>query len=118
MTLTSYIGIGVSIIALGMIFFIFRSSKRNSNNKPYSLSLVALGLIMLNWVLYLFDFYAIIPEKIGDLVFLPVWIVVSVIGLIAAYKEFGNNRIFSVLNGGLAIISSIVAMLAWGIGNM
>ncbi len=118
MSLTSIIAIVIGFIIISMIFFIFKADKRNSNNKPYLLSLVALSLILLNWVLYLGNFYAIIPEKIGDLIFLPIWIVVSIIGLIAAYKEFGNNRTFSVLNGGLAIISSIVAMLAWGIGNM
>lgn len=101
-----------------MIFLIFKAGKRNTKNKPYLLSLLALSLIILNWVLYLVGFYAIIPEKIGDLIFLPVWIIVSIIGFIAAYKEFSNNRIYAVVNGGLAIISSTVGMLAWGIGNM
>lgn len=116
MHLTSYIGIGVAIIAIGMIFFILKSSK--NNNKPHLFSLVAFGFIILNWVLYLFDFYVIIPEKIGDLIFLPVWIIVTVIGFVAAYREFGNNRTFSIVNVGLGIISSLVGMLAWGIGNM
>lgn len=117
MNLTSYIGIGVVILAIGMIFFILKSSE-NNNNKPHLFSLVAFGIIILNWVLYLFNFYAIIPEKIGDLIFLPVWIIVTVIGFFAAYREFGNNRTFSIVNGGLGIISAVVGMLAWGIGNM
>lgn len=117
MHLTSYIGIGVVIIAIGMMFFILKSSE-NNNNKPHLFSLVAFGLIILNWALYLFNFYVIIPKKIGDLIFLPVWIIVTVIGFVAAYSEFGNNRTFSIVNGGLGIISSLVGMLAWGIGNM
>lgn len=48
---------------------------------------MALGLIMFNWVLCLFDFHAIIPEKIGDLIFLSVRIVVSVLG-VYLYKKF------------------------------
>lgn len=117
MHLTSYIGVGVFIVAIGIIFSILRSSE-NNNNKPHLFSLVAFGLIILNWALYLFDFYVIIPEKIGDLIFLPIWIVVTAIGFVATYREFGNNRTFSIVNGGLGIISSVVAMLAWGIGNM
>ncbi|HLR20601.1 MAG TPA: hypothetical protein VK087_01215 [Tissierellaceae bacterium] len=46
------------------------------------------------------------------------WILVSIIGFIATYKESTNNRIFSVVTGGLSIISFIIGMLAWGIGNM
>jgi len=116
MTLTSYIEIEIFIIAIGMIIFILRSSE--NNNKPHLLSLVAFGLIILHWVLYLFEFYVIIPENIADIIFLPIWIVVSVIGFIAAYKEFRNNRTFSVVNGGLSIITFVLGILTWGIGNM
>ena len=99
------------------------TNKKNGNNKPYLLSLVALSLIILNWViylavLYLTDFYIVITGKVGDFIFTPVWFIVSIIGLVAAYKEFRNNRIFAVLLCGLAIINSIVGMVLWGMGNM
>ncbi len=118
MYLTSYIGIGLAIIVIIMVLLIYKRDKIKGNNKPYLLSILALSLIVFNLVLYLFDFYAIIPERIGDLIFSPIWIIVSIIGFIAAYKEFSNNRTFAVVNGGLSVISSIVGILAWGIGNM
>lgn len=125
MNLISYIGIGIGIIIISMIFIILniKTNKRNINNKPYLLSLVALGLIILNWVvyllvLYLTDFYIVIPGKLGDFIFTPIWFIVSIIGFVAAYKEFRNNRIFAVVVSGLAIINSIVGMLLWGLGNM
>lgn len=118
MSLTSYIAIGVVIITIIIIFLIFKSGEKNHNKKPYLLSLIALVLIILNWILYLFNFYAIIPDKIGDLIFLPIWIVVSIIGLISAYKEFRNTRTLSMINGWLAIISFIIAIFSWRIGNM
>ena len=125
MNLISFIGIGIGIIIISMIFIILniKTNKRNINNKPYLLSLVALGLIILNWVaylavLYLNDFYIVIPGKLGDFIFTPIWFIVSIIGFVAAYKEFKNNRIFAVLVSGLAIINSIVGMLLWGLGNM
>ena len=118
MGLTSFIGMRIGFVVIVMIALIFKLNKRNSNNKPRLLSLLALGLIILNWILYLSGFYAMIPEGIGDLIFLPVWFIVSIIGFIAAYRELRNNRIFIVVNGGLAIISFITGMLAWAIGNL
>ena len=125
MSLISFIGIGIGVIIISMIFFILgiKTNKRNVNNKPYSLSFLALSLIILNWVvylavLYLTDFYIVIPGKLGDFIFTPIWFIVSIIGFVAAYKEFRNNRIFAVLVSGLAIINSIVGMLLWGLGNM
>ena len=93
-----------------------KANKKNVNTKPNLFSLVALSLIILNWViylttLYLMDYYIIIPGKIGDFI-------VSIIGLVAAYKEFRNNNIFAVVISGLSIINGIVGMLLWGIGNM
>ena len=66
MGFTSFIGIGIGVVIISMIFLIYKADKRNANNKPCLLSLIALSLIILNWVLYLVGFYAIIPEKIGD----------------------------------------------------
>lgn len=123
MSSISVIGIGIGIIVISMIFLILKVNKKNVNNKPYLLSLVALSLIILNWaiyliVLYLTDYYIVIPGRVGNFIFTPIWFIVSIIGLIAAYKEFKNNRIFAVIICGLAIINSIVGMLLWGMGNM
>lgn len=120
MSLTLFVGVGIGVIIISMIFFVLKVNKSNANNKPYLLSFSALGIIILHWILYLFNFYATIPEKIGDLIISPAWAGVFIIGLISAYKEFknNNNRRFGVVNGGLAIISGIVGVLTWGIGNM
>src|SRR5699024_11686692 len=118
MGITSFIGMGIALVIIGMVVLILKADKRYTNQKPYPLSLISLTLIIINWILYLFGFYAFIPEKTGDVIFLPVWILVSIIGFIATYKESTNNRIFSVVTVGLSIISFIIGMLAWGIGNM
>ena len=122
MSLISFTGIVISLIVLSMIFLIIRTNKKNANNKPNLFSILALGLIVLNWLLYLLilyisDSYIIIPGKIGEfLIFL--WFIVSIIGLLSANKEFRNNNIFAFVVSGLAIINAIVGMLLWGIGNM
>ena len=123
MSLIQYVGIVIGVIVISMIFLIIKANKSSVDNKPKFFSLVALGLIILNWViylaaLYLIDSYIIIPGKIGDFIFIPSWFIVSIIGLLAAYKESRNNKSFSVVVSGLAIINAIVGMLLWGISKM
>ena len=123
MSLIQYVGIVIGVIIISMIFLIIRANKSNVNKKPNLFSLVALGLIILNWFIYLFalyltDSYIIIAGKIGNLIFIPSWFIVSIIGLLAAYKESRNNKSFSVVVSGLAIINAIVGMLLWGISKM
>ena len=123
MSLIQYVGIVIGVIVISMIFLIIKANKSNVNNKPNLFSLLALGLIILNWIiylvaLYLTDSYIIIPGKIGDFIFIPSWFIVSIIGLLAAYKESRNNKSFSVVVSGLAIINAIVGMLLWGISKM
>lgn len=122
MSLLLYIEIVIAVVVIIMMFLIFTRDKRKARNKPHLISIVALSLIILNWVVYVFDFYVITSERLGDLVIhintIPLWIAVSIIGFIVAYKDFNNNRAFAVVNGGLAIINSLIGILAWGIGNM
>ena len=123
MSLIQFVGIVIGFIVISMIFLIIKANKSNDNSKPKLFSLVALSLIILNWVIYLValsltDSYIIIPGKIGDFIFIPIWFVVSIIGLLAAYKESRNNKSFSVVVSGLAIINAIVGMVLWGISKM
>ena len=123
MSLIQYAGIVVGVIVISMIFLIIKANKSNVNNKPKLFSLVALGLIISNWIIYLLtlhltDSYIIIPGKIWDFIFMPIWFMVSIIGLFAAYKESKNNKSFSVVVSGLSIINAIVGMILWGISKM
>lgn len=123
MSLIQFVGVVIGIIVAGMIFLILSANKRSVNAKPNLFLLIAFSLIILNWVvylaaLYLTDSYIIIPGRIGDFIFTPLWFIVSIIGLVAAYKEFRNNRSFAVVVSGLAIINGIVGLILWGIGNM
>lgn len=118
MNFTVFIGIGIVLVILVMSLLIFKADKKYIRKKPCLLSLIALGLITLNWVLYLIGFYVMIPEKVSDLIFIPIWFLVCAFSLIAASKGFRNNYILSVLNGGLSIISSIFGVLLLIIGSM
>ena len=123
MSLIQIVGLVIVIIVISVIYLILKTHKTNVNTKPNLFSLLALSFIILNWViylttLYLMDSYIIIPGKMGDFIFTPLWFIVTLIGLIAAYKEFRNNISFAVVISGLSIINGIVGMLLWGISNM
>lgn len=123
MSLIQYVGIAIGLVVITMIFLIIKINKSDNNNKPYLFSLVALGLIVTNWVIYLSalyitDSYIIIDGKLGDYIFIPLWFIVSIIALIAAYIESKNNKSFSVVVSGLAIINAIVGMVLWGLSKM
>ena len=73
----------IGFIAISMVFLIIKANKSNVNNKPNLFSLLALALIILNWIiylsaLYLTDSYIIIPGKAGNLVFIPIWFIFRV----------------------------------------
>ena len=118
MGLTSYIAIGIAFVVLTMVLLMFKADKKDIKRKPHLLSWLALCLIILNWVLYLFGFYAMLPQKIGNPIFIPIWFLVCIISFIAAVKEFRNNRIFAIVSGGLSVLSSIFGVLILIIGSM
>ena len=118
MGLTSLVFIGIAFAILFMLLLIFKADKKDVQKKPHLLSLLALGLIILNWVLCLTGFYAILPQEVSEVVFLPIWFIVCIIGIIAAFRECSNNLVFAVLNAGLSVISFIIGILLLLIGSM
>lgn len=118
MGLTSLVFIGVVCVMLLMVLFISKADKKDVQKKPHPLSLLGLGSIVLNWVLYLTGFYAMLPHEISDIIFMPIWFIVCIVGIVVALKEFGNNLVFAVLNGGLSVISFIIGILLLIIGSM
>lgn len=123
MGLIHYVGIVIAIVLVSVVFLVARENKNNVNSKPNLFSLLAVGIIIGNWFLYLLglfltDSYIIIPGTIGNYLFIPLWFVASIIGFLAASKEYRNNKRISVLVSGLAIINLIVGMVLWGLSKM
>lgn len=64
------------------------------------------------------DFYCIIPEPVGGMLFEYFWIILSIAGFTIAIIEFMNNRIFSIYLGGFAVLSALFGMVTDWIGSM
>ncbi|TMN22930.1 hypothetical protein FH966_08580 [Lentibacillus cibarius] len=86
--------------------------------KPYKVSWAILGLLVLNWLLFLTNSYSLMPVSISDLIFTPVWVILSVAGIIAVVYEFKKNKGFAVSLAGLTAISLLFTVLSYGIGKM
>ncbi len=122
MGLLQYVKVVIGVIIISVIIFVIKD-KTNVNKKPYLFTLLALLLIILNWMvyllaLYLTDSYIIISGVLGDYLFIPLWFVVSIISLIAAYKESRNNKSIATVVLGLALINAIVAIVLFGLSKM
>ncbi|WP_226657559.1 hypothetical protein [Pseudalkalibacillus hwajinpoensis] len=120
--------IGFSIIFLTVlgaiaIFTLMVTPKRavrkhEIRTPPRKISYVVLGLLVFHWVFFLSSGYALLSTNMTDAIFMPVWIVLSVAGLVIAIYEFKNNKGFSLLLAGLTTISLLFSIFINGISNM
>ncbi|MGO1470721.1 MAG: hypothetical protein ACTHW2_11920 [Tissierella sp.] len=117
MGLTTFIFAGIVLFII-LLILVYKTNKEKYKEKPFKSSFVALALIVLNWILFLSDFYVYLPEKIGDMIFTPIWVLVSIIGIISSFREYKNNLFFSLLILVLSVISIIMIMLTLLIGSM
>lgn len=123
MGLLQYLGVVIGVIIISVIIFVIKDKKNNDKQKPHLFTLATLLLIILNWAiylssLYLTDSYIIIAGVLGDYLFIPLWFLVSIISLIAAYKESKNNKNIAAVVLGLALINAIVGIVLFGLSKM
>ncbi|WP_100012143.1 hypothetical protein [Lentibacillus sediminis] len=120
MTFTFIFGVVVGMIALLILvipsYFIIK--KNDKRPTPHKISYGILGLLALNWLLFLTGAYSLLPVNVADLIFVPVWWVLCLIGVFAAVNEFRNNKAFAMPIAGLTTISFLFSLLASGISQM
>lgn len=103
--LTSYIFLAIVIFLIGNFIFRIITDPDLRKIKPFTFSIVAISLLILNWLLYLSSFYELIPEKISHVIFLPVWVLSSIIGITATFREYKNNSYAAFVLGWLTIVT-------------
>src|SRR5699024_10992250 len=124
---------GVIIISISLLFLIvlgvivllmfvvpaFISDKNSEGEKkPYTISWAILGLLVLNWLLFLPNSYSLMPASISHLIFPPIWVILSIEGSIHVIQELKKNEGLAVSLAGLTTISLLFNMLVYGIGEM
>ncbi|PQZ59440.1 MULTISPECIES: hypothetical protein [Bacillus] len=104
------------ISALTLLFITVK--KRRVFNRPYLQSFIVCALFFANWILYLTNFYSLLPEKVSRFIFLPIWFFLCVLGFIVFVREWKNNRIFSISTGFLSFISFLFGLLLLVLSGM
>ncbi|MGE6362614.1 hypothetical protein ACQKD9_01775 [Bacillus paramycoides] len=117
LTLLLFIFIIIPFIsALALIFMIVR--KGTFFNRPHLQSFIICALFFANWILYLTNFYSLLPEKVSQFIFLPIWFFLCVLGFIVFVREWKNNRVFSISIGFLSFISFLFGLLLLVLSGM
>ncbi|PGT20157.1 hypothetical protein [Bacillus cereus] len=104
------------IAALSLIFIAVK--KGTFLKRPYLQSIIVCILFFTNWMLYLTAFYSLLPEKVSEFIFLPIWFFLCILGFIVFWREWRNNRVFSICIGFLSFISFLFGLLLLVLSGM
>ncbi|HHT7139893.1 hypothetical protein PDQ76_18555 [Bacillus cereus] len=119
MTLTLLLLIFMLIAFFLALTIIFVTVKKGEFSKrPYLQSIIVCILFFTNWILYLSTFYALLPEKISEFLFLPIWFFLCILSFITFWREWRNNRVFSICIGFLSFISFLFELLLLVLSGM
>ncbi len=111
----------LAILILLIFFFmcvipiIISIVKRSSYKQPKLLSYISLALFIINWILFWLNVYS---GSFAEHFFIPIWIVLCVIGAISSVLELRNNKVFSLPVFGLTIIAIFFTMVAMFLSRM
>ncbi|ALZ62563.1 hypothetical protein ORM86_15465 [Bacillus cereus] len=119
MTLTLLLLIFILISFISALTIIFITVKKGIFfNRLYLQSIIVCILFFTNWILYLSTFYALLPKKISEFLFLPIWFFLCILGFITFWREWRNNRVFSICIGFLSFISFLFGLFLLVLSGM
>ncbi|UOQ49855.1 hypothetical protein MUN88_07215 [Gracilibacillus caseinilyticus] len=72
----------------------------------------------MHWAFFLNSGYALFQSNIADAIFMPVWLVLCVAGLVTVRYEYKNNKKFAFLLAGFTTISLLFSIFINGISKM
>ncbi|MEH6942469.1 hypothetical protein [Bacillus sp. JJ722] len=114
----SFIMITLSILCLLMIVIQIIKDVKKSKERPSLFSFIIVGLLLLNWLLYITSFYTYIPATISEALFLPVWIILALSGLLVSLRNRRKNSSFAVVTGELSLFSFFFGLFLYWLSSM
>src|SRR5699024_7685456 len=79
--------IGIIVLLMFVVPAVLSDKYSEEDKKPYKISWAILGLLVFNWLLFLSNSYSLMPDSISDLIFTPIWVILSVAGIIVVAYE-------------------------------
>ncbi|WP_022795177.1 hypothetical protein [Marinococcus halotolerans] len=89
-----------------------------TEGKIKKFSIAAMGILAVQWVLFLTGFYTILPYAAGEKIFIAAWVASAAAGFAGAAREWRNNQRSSRLLLMLAVLNGLFAWAAHGLGSM
>ncbi|MBX0356878.1 hypothetical protein [Halobacillus sp. Nhm2S1] len=111
----------VILLLIGFMIVVVSSRivrKRGRGPLPYKRSLTIGSVLLVHWVLWLSGFYALLPVRVADAIFLPAWMVMCALGAVFAGWEFKNNAAFAVPLAGFTLICFVFVLFLEGLSQM
>ncbi|PFJ18730.1 hypothetical protein COD67_02165 [Bacillus cereus] len=119
MSLTLLLLLFIIIPFISALTLIFITVKKGTFLKrPYLQSFIICTLFFVNWILYVTSFYSLLPEKVSQFIFLPIWFFLCILGFIVFIREWRNNRVFSICICFLSFISFLFGLLLLVLSGM
>ena len=119
MTLTLFLLIFIFLAFFSALTIIIVTLKKGEFSKrPYLQSIIVYILFFTNWILYVTSFYTLLPEKVSEFIFLPIWFSLCMLGFIVFWREWRNNRVFSICIGFLSFISFLFGLFLLVLSGM
>ncbi|WP_439875644.1 hypothetical protein ACSLGG_08805 [Bacillus mycoides] len=119
MILTLLLLLFIFIALFAALTSIFITVKKGEFFKrPHLQSIIVCILFFTNWILYVTTFYTLLPEKVSEFIFLPIWFSLCILGFIVFCREWRNNRVFSICIGFLSCISFLFGLLLLVLSGM
>ncbi|WP_448163372.1 hypothetical protein [Bacillus mobilis] len=119
MTLTLLLLLFIFIAFFAALTIIVITVKKGEFSKrPHLQSIIVCILFFTNWILYVTTFYTLLPEKVSEFIFLPIWFFLCILGFIVIWREWRNNRVFSICIGFLSFISFLFGLLLLVLSGM
>lgn len=92
--------------------------KYGKGSPPYKWSYYMLGLLVINWILYMTGFYSLLSDHVADLIFIPIWFTLCALSALLTIVEFKNNKAFAIPLAGVTFISFVFALFLNGLSQM
>lgn len=106
------------VFVSAVIVSVILVKKQPRRVSPYRGSALSLSAIIINWLLFLIDFYVLLPVGVADFLFTFVWVVLILAAGFFSLKEFRNNRAFAVFLSAITFNTAALVVVMHGIGGM
>ncbi|KMK77696.1 hypothetical protein AB990_04360 [Alkalihalobacillus pseudalcaliphilus] len=101
----------IVVISCGFIVVYTLVSGKLPAQRPYNWTFIFFSALLLHLLAFFSGFYATLPTSISDLIFIPMWCLLTGLGAFMSYKELSNNRLIAIGTSAITMILFLFTFL-------